>query len=68
MQKIGEDELDDEKMEFNLCHLLGIDIEAIAYRIAVGDSENEIQKKPTAVSERSDSGTESQINSLEANL
>ena len=59
MQKLGEDELDDEKMEFNLCSLLGIDIDAIAYRIAIGESENEIQKKPTAVSDRSDSGTES---------
>ena len=51
-------------MEFNLCSLLGIDIDAIAYRIAVGETENDsqIQKKPTAVSSHDRS-----LNDLSAN-
>ena len=51
-------------MEFNLCTLLGIDIEAIAYRIAIGESDtnSEIEKKPTAVSNQDRS-----INELSAN-
>lgn len=37
MQKVGEEEeIEEDKMEFNLCTLLGIDVEAIAYRIAIG--------------------------------
>ena len=55
MQKTGDnEEYDDEKMELNLCTLLGIDIEAIAYRIATEEQdencEGALQKKPTAVS------------------
>jgi hypothetical protein len=52
MQKVGEvEEIEEDKMEFNLCTLLGIDVEAIAYRIAIGeDDPRNIEKKPTAVS------------------
>ena len=66
-------------MEFNLCSLLGLDIDAIAYRIAVGETDNDfkIQKRSTAVSIHDKYlndlsatliDTESQTNSLEANL
>jgi len=38
---VGEvEELEEDKMEFNLCTLLGIDVEAIAYRIAIGEDDN----------------------------
>ena len=51
-QKVGEvEEMEEDKMEFNLCTLLGIDVEAIAYRIAIGeDHDNILEKKATAVS------------------
>jgi len=36
-------------MEFNLCTLLGIDVEAIAYRIAIGEEDDrELKKKAKA--------------------
>jgi len=46
MQKVGEVvEIEEDKMEFNLCTLLGIDVEAIAYRIATGSTDTSIEKK-----------------------
>ena len=73
MQKVGEEEeIEEDKMEFNLCTLLGIDVEAIAYRIATGlDNTTNLEKKPTAVSSNgkfNEIDTESQTNSQEANL
>ena len=58
--------MEEDKMEFNLCTLLGIDVEAIAYRIAIGeDNDNILEKKTTAVSssEIIEIDTESQTNS-----
>lgn len=67
MQKVGEPEDNEEdKMEFNLCTLLGIDVEAIAYRIAIGeDDDTNLEKKPTAVSSNEiiEIDTDSQTNS-----
>jgi len=68
---VGEvEELEEDKMEFNLCTLLGIDVEAIAYRIAIGEDDNTLEKKATAVtsSDIIEVDTESQTNSQEANL
>mgnify|MGYP000942277628 CR=1 FL=1 len=61
MQKVGEaEEVEEDKMEFNLCTLLGIDVEAIAYRIATGQDETEIEKKATAVTSK-----ENEINEID---
>jgi hypothetical protein len=53
-------------MEFNLCTLLGIDVEAIAYRIAIGEEDDrELSKKATAVTSNEiiEADTDSQTNS-----
>jgi len=52
-------------MEFNLCTLLGIDVEAIAYRIAIGEENTNLEKKATAVSSNEiiEIDTDSQTNS-----
>jgi len=67
MQKVGEvEEIEEDKMEFNLCTLLGIDVEAIAYRIATGSTDTSIEKRATAVSSKDEINeidTESQTNS-----
>jgi hypothetical protein len=64
---VGEvEEIEEDKMEFNLCTLLGIDVEAIAYRIAIGEEDDrELGKKATAVTSNEiiEADTDSQTNS-----